>query len=155
MKENSNARNCKKRKLKFDEYHRRYEIMGNMSTSRCLYDYEQDRKWPSRKETPPDELLTLAHRWELLFSCWWYDSREAQTRQNSLKIRGKNSLRAVLRYTLTGLKSHDHIFTLGYTWKTKKKQEPTSERYKNVFVFQFHRISPAWGLTEISAMDKQ
>ena len=43
MKENSNAQSWKKRKLKFDEYYERYEIMKDMSTNRCPYIYEQDR----------------------------------------------------------------------------------------------------------------
>ena len=43
MKENSNAQNWKKRKLKFDGYYGRYEVMGVMSTNRCPYIYEQDR----------------------------------------------------------------------------------------------------------------
>ena len=32
-----------KRKLKFNEFYGRYEIMGDVSTNRCPYTYEQDR----------------------------------------------------------------------------------------------------------------
>ena len=32
-----------KRKLKFEEYHGRNDIMGNKSTIRCPYIFEQDR----------------------------------------------------------------------------------------------------------------
>ena len=43
MNGNSNAQNWKKRKLKFDEYYGRYEIMEDLNTNRCSYIYEQDR----------------------------------------------------------------------------------------------------------------
>ena len=44
LKENLNAQSWKKRKLKFDEYYEKYEIMRDVSTNRCPYIYEQDRK---------------------------------------------------------------------------------------------------------------
>ena len=37
MKENSNAQNWKKKKLKFDEYYWSYEILGDMTTSKIIY----------------------------------------------------------------------------------------------------------------------
>ena len=42
----------KKRKLKFDEYYERYEIMRDMSTNRCPYIHEQDRTVGIKMFTP-------------------------------------------------------------------------------------------------------